>query len=320
MGFHDVRMNDESSPAERMATQFSTRHSALALDQDTLWRRLPHMVWACDELMRDYACLPTGSLAEAASRELKVVFSGEGGDEAFAGYRRYKVPRVERWAKALIKPGSGGFRTGNQWRASWSRQLFGAALQSAYAQGDTAFGDVWRAAPTRWGHLRRCQYTDIVTALPDNLLVKTDRMLMAFGVEGRVPFLDHRVVEFGLALPDHLKVRDGEGKWFLKRWAQGMLPRDHLMRPKSGFHVPVGEWLRGERLHKLSHALSKNEAIRAWFKVDGLQRIIERQQARGDASRAVWSLLQYAIWHRVLIERPHTVPTPDEDPLAWIGA
>jgi asparagine synthase (glutamine-hydrolysing) len=309
MGFKGARMQDEVEPAQRIATQFNTRHSVVELDQETLWRRLPHMVWACDELMRDYACLPTGSLAEAAGKELKVVFSGEGGDEVFAGYRRYKVPLVERWAKALIKPGSGGFRTGNQWRSSWSRQLFGPELTAALAEADTAFGDIWRVAPSGWGHLRRCQYTDLVTALPDDLLVKADRMLMAFGVEGRVPFLDHRVVEFGLSLPDRLKVRNGEGKWFLKRWAERVLPRDHLARAKSGFHVPVGEWLRGERLTRVLAGLHKSEAIGRWFKPEGLTWLVERQQQRGDVGRAVWSLLQISIWHQLFVEGGDGAPS-----------
>ncbi len=318
MGFKGARMQDEVAPAQRVATQFSTRHSAVELDQEALWRRLPHTVWACDELMRDYACLPTGALAEAAGKELKVVFSGEGGDEAFAGYRRYKVPLIERWAKSLIKPGSGGFRTGNQWRSSWSRQLFGPELSAAQAEADTAFAEVWRSAPSGWGHLRRCQYTDLVTALPDDLLVKADRMLMAFGVEGRVPFLDHRVVEFGFALPDRLKVREGEGKWFLKRWAERVLPRDHLARAKTGFHVPVGEWLRGERLAGVAEALQKNEAMRRWFKPEGLTWLVDRQQARGDASRALWGVIQFGIWHRTLVDQS-SIPSPDEDVYHWIA-
>jgi asparagine synthase (glutamine-hydrolysing) len=226
---------------------------------------------------------------------------------------------VERWAKALIKPGSGGFRTGNQWRSGWSRQLFGPELSAVWAEQDTAFADVWRGAPNAWSHLQRCQYTDLVTALPDDLLVKADRMLMAFGVEGRVPFLDHRVVEFGLALPDKLKVHDGEGKWFLKRWAERVLPREHLARAKTGFHVPVGEWLRGEWLVGVLDALRKNDAVRQWFRPEGLNWLVARQQTRGDASRALWSLLQFAIWHRVFVAQPDAAPAPEEEPLAWIN-
>ena len=183
---------------------------------------------------------------------------------------------------------------------------------------DTAFGEIWRSAPSQWGHLRRCQYTDLVSALPDDLLVKADRMLMAFGVEGRVPFLDHRVVEFGLALPDRLKVRDAEGKWFLKRWAERMLPRDHLARAKTGFHVPVGEWLRGERLTGVLVGLQRNEAISRWFKPEGLTWLVERQQRRGDASRALWSLMQLAIWHRLFIAGLEGVPATQEDPIDWM--
>jgi len=166
--------------------------------------------------------------------------------------------------------------------------------------------------------MQRAQYTDLTTALPDNLLVKADRMMMGFGLEGRVPFVDHRVVEFGLSLPDELKLRGGQGKWLLKRWAERRLPRDHLYGPKRGFHVPIGEWLQGTLLQGLRLKLPGNPAIRAWFDSDGVRRLIDEQAARGGAAREIWSLLQFAIWHRLFIDEPGLQPSPDEDPLDWI--
>ena len=159
---------------------------------------------------------------------------------------------------------------------------------------------------------------DLGTNLPDDLLVKADRMLMAFGVEGRVPFLDHRVVEFGLSLPDALKVRKNAGKVFLKRWAEGFLPADHLWRHKAGFHVPVGEWLRGDFLSALAQKLPRNTAIREWCQPASVQALLARQSSKHDVTREVWSLMQFAIWHRLFVDGSPGTPDAEEDPLAWL--
>jgi asparagine synthase (glutamine-hydrolysing) len=312
-------MTDELDEAGRVAAHFGFAHTPIAIDLPRLVRRIPHTVWAADELMRDYACLPTSILAEEACRELKVVFSGEGGDEVFAGYRRYRPSLAERWLKGLLRPGTGGFRTRGQWQGKWARRLMGPALRAARTAGDREpFLRAWRATPARWSDVQRRQYTDIATALPDNLLVKTDRMLMGFGVEGRVPFLDHRVVEFGLSLPDDLKIRGRQGKWVLKRWAAPLLPAGHLDRPKRGFHVPAGDLLRGAWLDELGRRLGANRGVREWFQAERIPELIAARRAGRGGSRELWGLMQFAIWHQLFIERPGTKPTPDEDPLDWV--
>lgn len=317
VGFADARMPDELDAAGRIARRFGSEHTVLKLDRERIFGRLVHSTWAADDLMRDYASLPTSLLAERAAQDLKVVFSGEGGDEAFAGYRRYR-PNLETRLKALLHPGSGGFRTRGHWRGRLPARVFGARLKQAASARRAPFIQAWRAAPDHWSHIQRAQYTDLTTALPDNLLVKADRMMMSFGLEGRVPFVDHRVVEFGLSLPDELKLRGGQGKWLLKRWAQRRLPREHLYGPKRGFHVPVGEWLRGELLERLRRRLLANPAIREWFLPAGLNALFDLQAARGRAAREIWCLTQFAVWHNLFIERPGSTPGPHEDPLDWI--
>jgi asparagine synthase (glutamine-hydrolysing) len=318
IGYRGVRQADELDDAGRIARLFDTAHTALEVDGERVFRRIPHMVWATDELMRDYACLPTSILAEEAGRELKVVLTGEGGDEAFAGYGRYRESPLARLLKQLRAPGSGGFRTRGQWRQRY-RGALGAELLRARHAVRAPFVQAWRETPRNWSHTQRCQYTDLVTALPDNLLLKADRMLMGFSLEGRVPFVDHRIIEFGLALPDDLKIRSGQGKLFLKRWAERHLPGDHLYRRKRGFHVPIGEWLRGPFLDALAAKLPANPAIREWFDVAGVRRLLADQRAGRSAGREIMCLLQFAIWHRLFIERPGERPTPDEDPLDWIA-
>lgn len=318
VGYRGTDMAHELDEAARVAAHFGFDHRPLELDLPKVFGRLPHTVWCADELMRDYACLPTSILAETAGAELKVVFSGEGGDEAFAGYGRYRPPIAERLLKSLLHPGSGGFRTRGQWAGRWTRRLMGPALQ-AVAEADRApVISAWRETPRHWSDMQRRQYTDLVTALPDNLLVKTDRLLMGFGLEGRVPFLDHRIVEFGLALPDELKIRRHQGKWLVRRWAEPKLPPGHLERPKRGFHVPVGDWLRGDLAAEVGRRLALNPGVRDWFEVSAIPELVAARQAGRGGGRELFGLMQFAIWHRLFIEHPGLKPTPDEDPLDWI--
>jgi len=307
---------DERADAATIAARFGADHTEIVLEADAMFRRLPHSVWSTDDLLGDYACLPTSFLAEQAARSLKVVLTGEGGDEAFAGYSRYRRIPIQRWLESLRAPGSGGFRTRGRWHAGWSRRLFGPELKAA-SRWRAPFITAWRATPRAWSHTTRCQYTDVVTYLPDDLLVKADRVLMGFGLEGRVPFLDHRVVEFALGLPDSLKVSRRQGKLFLKRWAERRLPPDHLWRRKRGFYVPVGRWLQGKFLDGLATHLPQHPAIRQWFRPPGVVELLRAQQTRGNVTREIWGLVQLAIWHRIFVEGH--LPGRDEDPLEWIA-
>lgn len=181
------------------------------------------------------------------------------------------------------------------------------------------FIDAWNETPESWGGIRRAQYVDIKTALPDNLFVKADRMMMAFGLEGRVPFADHRLIEFGLSLPDQLKLNGKVGKHIVRQWAAKNLPAEHLARPKRGFYVPVKEWLSGDFLDRLSAKLQKNPAVHQWFQINEVARLLEQQKRKGNVSREIWCLMQFAIWHRLFVEFPGVVPGVSEDPLEWIS-
>lgn len=318
IGWKDARQADELDAAQRIAAMFGSEHESIRLSREAVFHRLPRAVWAADDLMRDYACLPTLALAQAASRELKVVFSGEGGDEAFAGYRRYRPDWIERSFKQWRYPGSGGFRARGELRDDAVRGLFIPELDAVLRHHREPFIEAWSETPPDWSELQRRQYVDLSTNLPDDLLVKADRMLMAASIEGRVPFVDHRVVEFGLSLPDALKIDGKTGKLFLKRWAERFLPKDHLGQKKTGFHVPVGEWLSGEFLQDLSQRLPRNEAIARWCKPAAVTQLLARQAKRADVTREIWSLLQFAIWHRLFVEGEAQPPADTEDPLHYV--
>ncbi len=318
VGFPGSSVGDELSTAEKLAQHFNSEHTVLTPDAASMLQRLVHSVWAADDLMRDFANLPTSLLAEEAGKSLKVVFSGEGGDEAFAGYGRYHAPYVERWIKNLRTGGSGGFRTRGNFSRSLAKTVFGDKLSRIQSSWRSSIIDAWSDAPAEWSDMQCMQYVDIVTALPDNLLVKADRMLMAWSVEGRTPFVDHRVIEFGLALPDALKYRDKQGKYFLKHWASRFLPPEHLWSKKRGFKVPVAEWLRGDYLARLGNVLLHSQAVMDWFDPAGIQALILRQHKRGDVAKNIMAILQFAIWHRLFVEGKAKRPPPLIDPITFL--
>ncbi len=319
VGYTDAAKRGELETATRIAGIFGTRHQELLLDRNTLFRRIPHTIHAADELMLDNAILPTSLLAERAGRDLKVVFTGEGGDEVFAGYGRYRRLGLQRIFANLTAPGSGGYRTKSRWPAAMKKKLFRPALLSAAAARRAPFIASWQQAPRNWSLLQRAQFTDLQTELADDLLVKVDRALMSFGLEGRVPFLDHRVVEFGLALPDALKVRGRVGKFFLRQWALKYLPSDHLSPKKTGFHVPVAGFFSPAVLRHLASVLPQNRAIREFFHPSAVGEMIQQHIAgQRQGTGKLWLLMHFAIWHRMFVEDPSLVPSPSEDPLQWL--
>lgn len=318
VGFADTRLVDELPLASAVARRFDSDHVEIRPTRQDILHSLPYTTWAADELMRDYASLPTALLAETAGRALKVVFSGEGGDEVFAGYGRYRASRLERWVKSLLWPGTGGFRVRGTFDPVWARRLFTPALAAGASAARMPHRTVWRSTPSSWSDLQRMQYVDLVTALPDNLMVKADRLLMGHGLEGRLPFLDHRIVEFGLSLPDRLKVENGQGKSFVKRWALRYLPREHLYARKRGFHVPVGEWL-AEELPRLRTALPGHPAIAEWFRPAGVEALLKSYRVGGSISRMVYALLQFAVWYEIFVHGKAERPPARLDPIALIA-
>jgi len=315
VGFPTSQTDDETALAVAIANRYGSHHTHIEPTGETLLQQLPLTIWAADELMRDNANLPTALLATEAGRELKVIFSGEGGDEVFAGYGRYRSGRLERWLKQRLQPGSGGFRSRGSFRGRWPQRLFSPSLHAAAKAARIPLEQAWQETPHHWSDLQRMQYSDLRTALPDNLLVKADRMLMAAAVEGRVPFLDHRVVEFGLTLPDHLKLNRHGGKQFLRRWAANMLPEETLTGRKRGFRVPLGQWTDASLLAQLRRILPHHPALAGWIEPRGVEYLIDHYHHYRPANRMLWSLIQFAIWHRLFISGDGERPTAQLSPI-----
>lgn len=319
VGFREASVRNELDAAAATAARFGARHTALELDVNSLLSRLPHCVWAADELMGDYANLPLSALAERAGSELKVVFSGEGGDEVFAGYGRYRPHPLKKWLARMRAPVTRGFRSKGQF-SGLPHSLFRPELHTAMQRWREPFEAAWRNAPANWSDLQRMQAVDMQTWLADDLLVKADRILMAWGVEGRVPLLDHRVVEFGLSLPDAFKVDGKTGKRFLKIWAERFLPKAQLWGKKSGFTVPVREWLSGDLLDRLEIVLPQNPGVQQWFEPPAVRALIRGQRATGRHSQPLWALMQFAIWHTLFIDHDGAPPPAITDPFDYLAA
>src|SRR5581483_2309278 len=295
-GFANTGVHDERAQARAVAAAVGAEHRVIEFGETDFWRLLPEIAGAVDDPTADYALLPTYKLAAAARAEgLKVILSGEGGDELFAGYGRYRPVMRPWWAGGKLARGRGnldglGILRGDL--AGWRDGIAAAEVRSA------------RPGRTR---LQVAQATDCADWLPNDLLVKLDRCLMAHGVEGRTPFLDRRVAELAFRLPDDLKVRKGLGKWLLRRWLAERLPAAEAFARKRGFAVPVIEWLarRGATLGPLVAAQPGIRELCLPGAVEKLFAHIEGKR-RGFAA---WTLLFYALWHRHhILRRP---PVPD---------
>jgi asparagine synthase (glutamine-hydrolysing) len=287
-GFPDTGVEDERALARQVAQELGAEHVEIEVREQDFWQRLPEAVAAVDDPTADYAILPTFLLAERArTAGLKVVLCGEGGDELFAGYGRYRDAIRPWW--------SGGPRAMRR-HGRFDRLDVLRQTPAAWRDGiAAAAGALNRGGINR---LQLAQAVDCADWLPNDLLIKLDRCLMAHRVEGRTPFLDPRVADFALRLPDRLKVRRGQGKYLLRRWLEQNLPASQPFSRKRGFTVPVGEWLlgQGERLAPLVAAqpgvqeIAKPERVKRLFANPGRRRGL-----------AVWTLLFYALWHQIHI-------------------
>ncbi len=267
-GFDAPGAADERAQAERVARALGLDWRETRFGEADFWRILPQVAWALDDPTADYATLPTYKLAEAAKGTLTVVLTGEGGDELFAGYGRYRRALRPRWL--------GG-------RPAEPRTDDAGALAR------------WREAarpPPGLTPLQAAQWADIVTWLPADLLLKLDRCLMAHGLEGRTPFLDPEVAAFAWSLPDRFKVRDGVGKWLLRKWLERACPAAQPWARKQGFTVPVEAWI-APRAADIAARIEKVEAVR---------QVVPDAAARMGREGGRWPLLFFAVWALIHLE------------------
>lgn len=287
-GFDVPEARDERGAAERVAKALNLDWRETTFGEEDFWRIAPQVAWAHDDPTADYAILPTFKLAEAARNDLTVVLSGEGGDELFGGYGRYRRALRPRWL--------GGRPADPQINAPFLEDGGAEALLN------------WREAaalsgrPTNLTTLQQAQWNDIVTWLPNDLLLKLDRCLMANGLEGRTPFLDKEVAGFAFNLPDRMKVRGKYGKWLLRKWLERHCPAADPWGKKKGFTVPVASWI-APRAADLGPRIARLEAVRAICRPSEAEAVFTDEKL---ADRR-WPMLFFALWSLIHLEgaEPH---------------
>ena len=242
IGFDDPRY-DETPFAQQAAERFSTHHTSqrVAANMLDLW---PMATYHCDQPHGDVSFLPTYKVSEMAVKHVKMVLTGDGGDELFAGYDKYKeffVDGVEEMDTASFRQAY--FHNISLFHNEQKARLHhsGAGLSNSFGLVEQLFDKV-----PHWDRLNQALYIDMELLLSGNNLVKPDRMGMAVSLEARTPFLDYRMMELAFRMPGHLKLRDGTTKYILKKAVTPMIGRDLAYRKKQMFTVPVGGWFRDE--------------------------------------------------------------------------
>jgi asparagine synthase (glutamine-hydrolysing) len=287
VGYAGQAAVDES----RAALDFAKRHGAdchrVEMSEQDFFTLAPRIAAAIDDPTCDAAVLPTWTLGRAARTDgLKVTLCGEGADELFAGYRRYRPNPLKRLRAAKPRKGvfdkSEGVKIPERWRAG---------IEAAAA-----------TPPAGWsGTTQRLQALDVAEWLPNDLLVKLDRCLMIHSVEGRTPYLDPKVAAFAATLPDSLKIAGpfgGDlGKLLPRRWLAQADPRYPAMAKKRGFNTPVGGWIAA-RAPQIAPLVARQPGVAALFDAAAVEAIIGGAEKR---DQPAWSLLFYALWHSTRI-------------------
>jgi asparagine synthase (glutamine-hydrolysing) len=309
----------ELSYARIVADRFRTDHHELRLTPVAFRDILPKIVWHMDEPVGDPASIPLYYLSAFARQHVTVALSGEGSDELFGGYPIYRrmlgFERVNRLPLAapagrVLAAVAGDTKVRKyaemlgrrlEWRYGGVGGLFSETQAQRLNLTAESPLDSVTAAYQNCAHLPplcRMSYVDIKTWLADDLLVKADRMSMAHSLELRVPFLDHHLVEFAARLPERLKVNGGVTKYLLKKWAEPVLPREIIHRPKKGFPVPVKSWFRGDLSGFARETLLDSASIaREFLSPHEVEHLLE-MHSREDRSEQIYSLLVLDHWRR----------------------
>ena len=340
------REANELEYARIVARTFKTDHHEVVISPEQFWGKLPDLIWHEDEPLAHPSSVALYFVSDLAAKHVKVVLTGEGSDELMAGYARYRKTIlnlalgahynrfVPSGVRDLVRKQFSGM-TGSKLRLKLGRTFLNLSpdIESIYFDNFAVFSRslqqqlLTREAVERMtggidpyagvrelllqtdaqSLLDRLLYADIKTYLHE-LLMKQDQMSMAASVESRVPFLDHKLVEFTSSLPERLKLRGWTTKYVLRQSMKGVLPPAILDRPKMGFPVPLGKWFRGAYSSVLDeYVLGGRARERGIFNADFTRALVE-QHHRGEAnhSERLWSLVNLEMWFRRFIDGENT--------------
>ena len=318
VGYWEAQFS-ELGYARQAAAALGADHREVVVGFDAFFGALPKLIWHEDEPLAWPSSVPLYFVSKLAARHVKVVLSGEGSDELFAGYERYRwLDRNQRWAGHYARVPPGIRRAVRQWIAASPllaaglrrklghtvlgrelgfEQLF---LANFYCAFDGArledYMSCWNAR-SECSPLARTLYADQKTYLVE-LLMKQDQMSMAASIESRVPFLDHTLVEFAAQMPDRLKIRGRKQKHILKAAVSDLLPRGIVHRRKMGFPTPLAQWLRDPRAEPLYARLrSPDGLLAAHMDMRQVDALIHRHRSgQEDATDRIWRLLNLQLW------------------------
>jgi asparagine synthase (glutamine-hydrolysing) len=316
--------DDETSYARRVSRLLGTEHHEVAVDPEDFFDDLQRLIWYRDLPISETSDVAVAALARLASQHVKVVISGEGSDELFAGYPKYRLARLTRAVGvvpgALREPvlslarrtvGARRDRLATAIRAMEGRTEWDR-IRGWFAPFSAAEVEALAGTPGRtvrpFVHLdgdavRRLGLVDLSSWLADNLLERGDRMTMASSLELRPPFLDNRVVELGLAMPSSVKLHRGETKWPVKELAKRFVDADIVDRPKVGFRVPLSDWFRGKLEAPLRDLLTgSGSRVASWLDRPTIEAMVADHVAgRRDVGKQLWPLLSLELWARSLL-------------------
>jgi asparagine synthase (glutamine-hydrolysing) len=339
IGFSDPAFN-ESEFAKMVADRYRTNHHLDIVESDD-FDLIDTLARLYDEPYADSSAIPTYRVCQLARKHVTVALSGDGGDESFGGYRRYKLHLMEEKMRSALPPGLRRSIFGTLGKlypkADWAPRFFRAKTtfegiartsvesyfhsmslirdpmrQQLYSNSFRSTLGGYSAIDVFKKHARKAntddplgliQYIDTHTYLIGDINTKVDRASMAHSLEVREPLMDHQLVEWLATLPSHLKMRKNESKFLLKKSMEPMLPSDVLYRPKMGFAVPLARWFRGPLRQRVRNSLLKGQiAESGYFNPDMIKQIVEQHESGvRDHSTPIWTLLMYDAFLRCVM-------------------
>jgi asparagine synthase (glutamine-hydrolysing) len=339
LGFDIGGDYNELSDAGVVAQHFGTEHHELHVQDLDLVQTLHTLVYHYDEPFGDAASFPLYLLSRFASAHVKVVLSGDGGDELFGGYRRYvadqlaplyqrlpsvltagvaprladRLPRLRRVKRTLRTLAiTDAARRYASWLVVFRPEMRGELLAPAVREAVGDYDPSWPYdryyhslnGNSAADHLNRLMYVDVKTWLADAYMEKTDKATMACGLEARLPILDHRLVELAFQIPSRYKIRGRSTKRIFKRAIRDLLPPAVLRKAKHGFAVPIDPWFRGKLKNFTSEVLlDERTRHRGYFDMAVVERLWrEHVSGRHVRSSQLWLLLNFELWHRIYLD------------------
>jgi asparagine synthase (glutamine-hydrolysing) len=340
IGFDDPSF-DESQHAEAVAKHLGTHHHHIGISADDMANLLPHYLGSIDEPYADGSAMPTALLSKAAREHVTVLLSGEGGDEMFSGYDTHAAAIARQWYRTvprwirqgLVAPAvrslpvrhrklsfdfkAKRFVSGAEhsaphahyaWREVLSEEAKQTVLQdsvnrSGFPPSHSLFLDAWKRCDSPHD-LNRLLHIDRTHHLPDDLMVKNDRMTMAHSIEARVPFCDKDLVAFLATVPPHLLMSGLTPKVLLRTAMKDLLPDSVLKRKKMGLELPYSNWMRGPWRPMVAEILSpaRVEATDLLCSAGVTRLLEEHDEMRVDNGRALWGIINFVLWHELYIQ------------------